>query len=140
MRLKATGKGPHHIVDEDSGAELDEKDWEARHRRWVTRGEDLCERIVFVFRDPAWAGADRRSEIEFAARGLSRERETTHRNGQVFPYAEWYGFAIDARDFERRFRAYAVGDPERLARVRALVEAMVLFYIGRVEDPVVRFV
>jgi hypothetical protein len=140
MRLKATGRGPHHVVDEESGVELDEKGWQARHRRWLMRGEDLRDELVFVFRDPAWQGPDGRSEIEFRARGLSRERETRHRNGRVFPYTEWYGFTVDARDFERRFRPYTGGDPERLARVKALVEAMILFYIGRLEDRVVRFV
>jgi hypothetical protein len=140
MRLGPGGRGPHHVVDKESGAELDEKDWEARHRRWVMRGEDTRDEVVFVFRDPRWTGADGGGEIELPARGLSRQRQTRHRNGRVFPYTEWYGFTIDARDFERRFRAYAGGDPHRLAEARALVGAMIHFYLADIDDPVVEFV
>jgi hypothetical protein len=131
-----------HVIDDDTGIELIEKDWEMRVRWWTREGYDSrIDGVTLVFRDPTWHSPTGGHDIEFTAKGVRRILETKQEDGRVIKMGQMYCMEIPTKDFDERFAAYVGRDKEKLQQLKEYMTEIILFYLGtKVPDRVVKFV
>jgi hypothetical protein len=140
MRFRSKNPPARHVIDDDTGIELIEKDWEETAELWVLEGIDHRRYgFTFIFRDPKWIAPDGGHDIEFRVKGLERMYESKRPDGTVVQLLEIYGVQISREEFAKRFSLYAKGDPRKIHDLEDFLTQAILFYLGKTQDKTVTF-
>jgi hypothetical protein len=125
------------VVDEETGIEICDPNEATRVRDFVMTGDHGVRRtLTLSLHDPSHEAGS----IEFPVETLTRTAQETWSSGKTVTYDVWYGYRINSREFESRFRKYTYGDPKRVEHLRAFVRDALLFQLQNTEGAVVQFV